>query len=429
MKIGLYLQTSELYGHRLKFKRAVKSVRSSDIDILVFPEYSYVPFVKKYHSADLRDETQKKALEDAVLKLSRDTGKAVVVCNEDKYGLIMSVYANAYAKGNETTIKSYIKHTMTLKSAFDIENYSDYAENAFRPVIYKDHRIGLTVCYDCNHSLFSRKYVINGADIIINSTGGNVVYDKWYKYNKVRAIENMCFNFVTMGGDSSKNNNYVFGFSPSGKELQPTGLNGEYISENNMPGQIYVYNTADYDGSSEIEKSADQNETLNKNADFSIPISSFDKIADNANFLTENILVFPHEGKNVVMLMISAEDIYSPENVLKLLYADELKTITDKRYLIVNRWDKVADQEYRTKLSIVLKVRAMENYCAVILLSKNINKCFQCGKSRTAQIVRAENDQFNIDHTRTSGPEAIWRNKNGMRASWRRNAEELIRSL
>ena len=58
-------------------------------------------------------------------------------------------------------------------------------------------------------------YGMYGIDLIVNSTGGNVVYDKWFKYNKARAIENNCYTLVTMGGDSQNVNgkNYVFGFS------------------------------------------------------------------------------------------------------------------------------------------------------------------------------------------------------------------------
>lgn len=58
-------------------------------------------------------------------------------------------------------------------------------------------------------------YGIYGIDLIINSTGGDVVYNKWFKYNKARAIENSCYTLVTMGGDGQIANgpNYVFGFN------------------------------------------------------------------------------------------------------------------------------------------------------------------------------------------------------------------------
>lgn len=95
----------------------------------------------------------------------------------------------------------------------------------------------------------------------------------------------------------------------------------------------------------------------------------------------------------------------------------------------VNEWDIVDDDYYKTQLSVVLKVRAMENYCAVILKSKNMNKCYQCGQNRTAQVVKSENGLFGIDLSRTGGPETIWRNKDGMKAAWRENIEWLIESL
>lgn len=71
----------------------------------------------------------------------------------------------------------------------------------------------------------------------------------------------------------------------------------------------------------------------------------------------------------------------------------------------------------------------MENYCAVILASPQIKKCYQCGKNRTAQVVNPVNGSFGIDLSRTSGLEAIWRNKPGMKACWRDNIEYLIESM
>lgn len=55
-----------------------------------------------------------------------------------------------------------------------------------------------------------------------------------------------------------------------------------------------------------------------------------------------------------------------------------------------------------------------------------VYKCYQCGKNRTAQVVKANDGFWGIDLERTSGPEAIWKNKQGMRASWRTNYEWLV---
>lgn len=431
IKIGLYLQTDELFGNMRAFKKAMNAVRTSDIDILVFPEFSYVPFVEKFHGADFCASDDVQDLYDRTLKLSRSLGRAVVISNEDKYGTIMCIYANSFAEEGETLCKNYIKHTMTSFSACDIANYRERAESIFQPILYKGHRIGLTICYDCNHAIFSCKYGQNGVDMILNCTGGNVVYDKWFKYNKVRAIENHCFTFVTMAGDGTTTNphNYVYGFTPSGKEMTPTLLNGIYAGKKNVSGGIYIYDTADDDGSAEPDSSINQVESPNKTSDLYIPVDGVASFLHGGKTLTDKISVLRHGAVNVILCLVDGADILRPEKVLKLLYAENLKRISNKRYIIINRWDKVDLDFYETTLSVVLKVRSMENYCAVVLDSSNLTKCYQCGQNRTAQVVRAEDGYWGIDLRRTGGPETIWRDKDGMRARWRNNIEWLISTM
>ena len=108
----------------------------------------------------------------------------------------------------------------------------------------------------CNHVMFSRKYGLNGVDIILNCTGGDVDKDKWYKYNKAHSIENSCFTFVTMGHLWTSEHNYVFGYTPSGKEMKPVLLNGKDTGKNNVPDGVYVYDTADDDGTAECDPAA-----------------------------------------------------------------------------------------------------------------------------------------------------------------------------
>ena len=431
LKIGLYLQTNELYGNDKVFGEAMDVVRKSDIDILVLPEFSYVPFSKEYTDADFLDSASVQSLCDMALELSSNIGRAIVVCNEDKYGTIMSIYANAFASDGETDYKDYIKHTMTAFSACQINNYSEYAKEAFQPIIYKGYRIGLTICYDCNHAMFSRKYSQNGVDIILNSTGGNVVFDKWHKYNKARAIENTCFTFVTMGGPGDRDNphNYVYGFTPQGKEMHPVLLNGRDDGRRNFSGGIYVYDTSEDDGKPEVDSSIKQLESVNKKNDIYIPSDGIDELLSKSRKISDYLYVLKKKEMNLVICQVNGEDIIKPEKVLKLLYSRELRGLNDKRYLIVNRWGTVDMDFYNAKLSVILKVRAMENYCAVLLLADNIRKAFQCGKNRTAQVIKEENGKFGIDLSRTGGPETIWRDKQGMKAEWRKNIEWLIESM
>jgi hypothetical protein len=50
----------------------------------------------------------------------------------------------------------------------------------------------MTACYGCNQAMFSRKFGLNSVDIIVNSTGGDVEKDKWYKYNKACGFKLFC---------------------------------------------------------------------------------------------------------------------------------------------------------------------------------------------------------------------------------------------
>lgn len=278
--------------------------------------------------------------------------------------------------------------------------------------------------------MFSRMYGLNGIDILINSTGGNVIYDKWNKYNKARSIENHCFSFVTMGGPGGRNtHNYVFGFTSEGKEMHPRLIDGKAPKERNISGAIYVYDTTEYDGSIEIDSSIEQAETINKHQDLYINENGIQDLLNQGRTVTDKIKVFSHKGDNIVLCMVDGADVMAPELVLPLLYDKNLRNIKNKRYIIINHWDELDENFYRAKLSLILKVRSMENFCAVLLDSPKIKKFYQCGKNRTAQVVKSENGMYGLDLSRTSGPEAIWRNKHGMKACWRDNIEYLIGSM
>ena len=80
----------------------------ADMHILVFPEFSYVPFVEAFYSADIRFSDSIQYLYDRVLELSRYLGRAVVICNEDKQGAIVCIYANSFAEETETKCKHYL---------------------------------------------------------------------------------------------------------------------------------------------------------------------------------------------------------------------------------------------------------------------------------------------------------------------------------
>lgn len=422
LKIAMYLQ-AEQWRNKKDFDTAMSVVKKSDIDILVFPETGWTPFEDILEQSDVADEADINKIFDRCEEFSRELGCAVVVSSCDKYNTLYSIFANVFAPKGETRCQLYIKHTMTNFSAFDFENYtSDWANALFTPIHFKGYSIGLTICYDCNHSLFSRMYGVQGVDIILNSTGGDVVYDKWYKYNQSLAIENKCYTFVTMGGDGKKEkiNSYVYGFNRRGKALSPHLLNGK-SSAANMPGGIYLFDLMEDDNGEEIERGIFQKETINKKGDYRIPVGNIDSILEKSKKLDDKLFVYHYQNKNIVFCVVQNEDIFRAEKFLPQIYSSKLEFYNNRRYVLVSKFRDLTRELYENQLSVVLKVRAMENYCAVILESNLKNNCYQTGMNRTAQLVKPENGFFELDLSRMSGPEAIWKDKIGMRASWRTN--------
>ena len=429
LRIGLYIQTEELKNKK-SYDKVMRKLQKEDFDLLVFPEFSYIPFVEKIWESDVMSEDDVNRIYDYCLELSRKIHKAVIINNEDKFGTIVSFYANSFADDTETEAALYIKHTMTAYSSFDFENYQNVEEYLFQPILLKGYRIGMTICYDCNHPLFSRAYGSKGIDIIVNSTGGDVVYDKWYKYNQARAIENNCFTFVTMGGDGNKENphTYVYGFDAEGSEMLPLNLT-EYGGKLNCPGGVYIYDIGSTDKKTSIDKSLNQKYSENKKYDIEVPVNGTGVFLEKSKKIKENIYLYKYGKENIVFCIVNGEDISQAEKVLKLLYAEELKEYSNRRYIIVNRFSHISKDLYERKLSILWKVRSMENFCAVIVEADNFNQCYQCGKNRTAQVLKATDGKFRIDLERTSGPEAIWKNKQGMKASWREGYEWLLKKI
>ena len=424
LKIGMYLQT-ESYWNTKAFSAAVKKVTSSDIDILVFPEIGWYPF--DFQTVSIEQGRNVEAAYQYALSLSRELGCAVVLGSVDADDTIFSLYANASAGADDTKLHIYVKHTATYHSAFEFKDYRKRMKQIFEPIRYKGHKIGLTICYDCNHSIFSRIYGLQGIDIILNSTGGNVKYEKWRKYNKTRAIENHCYTLVTMGDAEYKDNNYVFGFNREGGALPYHPLWGK-ASQPNIPGMIYIYDLSKETGNGEEDIRLFQKETVCKFQMIRFPVGRSKEFLDGAKQVKENIYVRTEGGMTLVVVVADNENIMLPEKHLPLLYDRALQDYPNKRYLILCRYENLDEGFYREKLSVILKVRAMENYCAVIFESSKNAGCYLPTETRDVQAVKAVNGEYGLDADRMKGPELIWpqKTKIRMKGIWRVNFEWLI---
>ena len=69
---------------------------------------------------DIAKEAEADKVRGMCRKFSSELGKAVIVSSHDKFGTIFSIYANAFAEGEETSISTYIKHTACGRSCLGL---------------------------------------------------------------------------------------------------------------------------------------------------------------------------------------------------------------------------------------------------------------------------------------------------------------------
>ena len=435
MKIANYIQ-SYSYQNKEEFDKAIKAIKDIDFDILVLPELSYVPiehivskhkcevktkngktikdrYIDSYININIFDENEvNNVLRVEALKLSGEIGKAVVFGNKDKNGNIFSVFVNAFAKGDDTTFKYHIKHTFqgndySILDKDRNDNHFMFTTNCFelfekdfnlQLIYYKGKRIALSICYDCHYSLFTNacKLLKGGIDIIINCTGGDVIFSKWFRSNKVRSIENNCFTFLTMGINKEKEeknkHDYSFGITPNGYELKPKkiySLVGEQGngSKYNESGAIYLYDVIDNGETQKdlylLSESKDNNKTL-----LTIPFNKTTDEKFKQEFLKEN---------DIKIINIFKKDIYNP-----MKYIPELVNEEHKGYVLTIEYDDLSIDEFETKLSDVLKEIAVWNHITV-LLNSDIKKIRYCGTNRNSPQTFIEKECYHVDITKTKG--------------------------
>ncbi|MBR6104853.1 MAG: carbon-nitrogen hydrolase family protein [Paludibacteraceae bacterium] len=429
--VGMYLQSDcQKDCNDEHFKEVVlPDGIKCNVDLLVFPETSYTLISKEIKNYDSCSEEIEKIYE-LCLNFSKQIQKAVVMSFEDSKKRIISVYANAFSEEGETRTHLYIKHTMTPNSALELKDYTKKYKDLFKPIILKGYRIGLTICYDCNFPIISRMYGLQNVDLIINTTGHDVIDAKWTLYNKVRAIENNCSTLVTMNICDIDKNSRTYGFNSKGGKIPTMCINTDEDFEfPYWPDGIYRYEINKNDTSIE-EDNINKERNGNAVSHLSIPVGDTSSLLEKFQKISENIYVLNDQAHdaNVVALVVNEYDILKPEKVLSLMYDKKLERYINKKYLIISRIPNLTEKQMKFEISPVLKVRAMENFCAVVLESNNFNKCYQCGSTHNSQMVPAVNGKFNIDFGRMSGPESTWKNKNQgfMKKSWRENYEYLI---
>ena len=421
MKIGLFLQDGTSLNDKV-FSKVMTTVKNSDIDLLVFPEFSKIP--QSFFGED------GVPLSDLALAVNKKCDKPVLINCKNNDGEIVSLYSNYKAKDPETDEAYFKKHTYTGCSAFESDELQDTEVFNYCPILLNGLNIGVTICNDVTDPLLAGLWCeYDGVDIVINQTGGGVQSFKWKPYNRVRAIESNCFSFCTMNADEkgASGKSFVMGFNPNGKELRPSYTLVNSTQDLDTPGTIYVYDTeADPDGKEVLFNSSKGGKTSD-DADFSLPKGKIDSMLKKAKVINpETGLYHLKDGdRNIIFCELKNDEILYPMNVPLAFYDEEIKDLENKYFVIVSKFDHLSKEDFETKYCEVLGVRSIENRAAVVLESDNYNMCITTDNYKHIRYVADEDGMYNIQLKFIKGPDAIWPS-NGHKLEWRDKYEWLL---
>lgn len=436
IKVGLFVEdidpTNDIENLKLKkqFYEAIENVKSSDIDLLVFPEACYLPF----------EDFDSKQISGIALEISKITQKAVIVGFRGEDKGIYDVYANAFNKEDETNVEIYIKHIFTENSAFNDENYDTEYDDYFPIMTLKGINIGMTICYDITQPVFSRMYWKKGVDIIINTTGSDVNRRKWCNYLKTRAIENDCYS-LCVDGYSLYKKNYegkidqgmiATGYNSKGQKLSVISLKSNREVQDNEFERNSIY-VIDFSVSKKQEdsNSLPKEATIPKFEDIELPADNIQSILNNCKEITEDLYVqkktIGEDTYTLVYCVVKGPDLFKPEVLLKKLYNNALDSYKNRRYFAICKYGKI-DIDFDTIIAPVLGARTTENYITLLFESDKKNLCLQVTRTKGLQLVEEVNGYYKLDLDRAKGPDHLWKKGKTIKMSseWKENFKRLI---
>ncbi len=413
LKIGLYNQRDSNKNLE-SFERLKELVKESDLDVLVFPEFCFLPFLEDFNNTDIYNRDERNKLVGQVLDLSKELETAVVVNSGDKNGFILTIYANDKA-GEEDKVRFHFKHTYSGKSYFDFNGNEDFYGDQYDPVDLKGWKIGFSTCFDMLLPVLDKLKKQNGAEIVLNSTGGSVVRSKWINNLRTRAIENGLYYLVTMG-EGSDTKTVITGATPEGLEMV-----GEEIGDK-LSGSVKKFIIKK---NTETRKFNDKTrESKNKKPDFRFDLGEIEKLKTDYDRIEEGVFVRDHNGTNIVFVLMSDEEIFKPDLILKKMLSAKLDAIPNKKFLLINRWERFDENKYQNQLLPVLRTRATENFCAVVFVSPDKKQGFQTTLNKYSQIIPIVDNKIDLDLKRMGGPETFWRNHGKPAKKWFKKFKE-----
>ncbi len=200
-------------------------IKKGDVDLLVFPENYIEIHANEAKLASIREQVVEEAR-----ALAEEYGAPTLVgvwLYEvfARRGMQCAGYWNPKPGKGETREHFYAKHSTSEVLPYELPDYDGERDAMFRPIRLRDRNVGVELCHDQFFGLVSSRWVKEGADVIFDLTGNNVVPAKWLNVAVGRSLELGIPFLFTMADDprneATSNRAFSHGFV-RGRSMTPT---------------------------------------------------------------------------------------------------------------------------------------------------------------------------------------------------------------
>ena len=371
-------------------------------DLIVFPE-GYI------YNCKLNNAVSE------VCKLSKRMEVAVLSGVESKEGYQVAIFYNPKHEDVETEKHIYIKHSSAGKLAYEFESYKGRFDQMFKPIIFRGRKIGVMICHDMFFPLITHNLIKNGAEILVDLTGGNVISQKWCNIIKARSLEIRGPFLCTMGYNNNdrrkstciaydNGKKIIFQYFQNGKEV-------ESFDGPKPPGFCIAVIPSDktYDENYEISLSrceySDIRISLNRNKKADLEIINIDNKLSVSSHGKE---LHPEKNgwikiKKVGLLPLPIEEILN-----RVIVVEKSLKIDDKIdfYFILYYANRTSLAP--SELITLAKLRAIENRVGILILTDEMRVALKTTKYKNIQFLMEKNGVFSFNKESLGGPQSIF---------------------
>lgn len=394
-----------------EIKGLLKKSKQS-VDLVVFPEgYEYA-------------ENVDKECWDKVIDVANDLNTPVLMGFSTSIGTEEAYYFNPHVNPDhpkgETASSVYIKHSTSQCVFFDGNFSDDFVDLVYSPFILKGKKIQICICHDMFYPLLMERLELEGMDILINLTGGNVKMSKWGSILKGRSLEIQGPVLCTMGNRTSmrqKSDRITYN---NGNLLKPTYEMGDGTKQNAY--SIFDLNQEQTSPQEEPHYSDKQYKH------FTVGYHDEDVVISEDGILISNVpeldimesSIRLKKGKDIIHVhACTEEDLYNRKYVF-------LQPRFEKNHevFIYNCKNNI---DYETAVAFA-KLRAIENRIAVVISTPDYTIGAKTNRYKDVQLFRGESIGFDLEHM--YGFDSVYeksiKSKNGINLIFKEKYESLI---